>query len=179
MINIMGDPGHTASQPRSDYVKSTITDGGVEIEVLEEDTGMWDTAKAKEKMDAWISKYGDEIEFIVCANDAMALGALQSIEAAGFNTEGTESDQYIPIIGIDALPETLENIRSGEIMGSVLQDAQTQGQAIVAMAKNLTEGKEPLEGTEYEFDTDGSKAVRIPYKAVTVENVDEAAESYE
>lgn len=179
MINIMGDPGHTASQPRSDYAKSTITDGGVEIEVLEEDTGMWDTAKAKEKMDAWISKYGDEIEFIVCANDAMALGALQSIEAAGFNTQGTESDQYIPIIGIDALPETLENIRSGEIMGSVLQDAQTQGQAIVAMAKNLTEGKEPLEGTEYEFDTDGSKAVRIPYKAVTVENVDEAAESYE
>ena len=179
MINIMGDPGHTASQPRSDYVKSTITDGGVEIEVLEEDTGMWDTAKAKEKMDAWISKYGDEIEFIVCANDAMALGALQSIEAAGFNTQGTESDQYIPIIGIDALPETLENIRSGEIMGSVLQDAQTQGQAIVAMAKNLTEGKEPLEGTEYDFDTDGSKAVRIPYKAVTVENVDEAAESYE
>lgn len=179
IINIMGDPGHTASQPRSDYVKSTITDGGVEIEVLEEDTGMWDTAKAKEKMDAWISKYGDEIEFIVCANDAMALGALQSIEAAGFNTEGTESEQYIPIIGIDALPETLENIRSGEIMGSVLQDAQTQGQLIVKIAQNLTEGKEALDGTEYEFDTDGSKAVRVPYRAVTVENVDEAAESYE
>ena len=50
------------------------------------------------------------------------------------------------MIGIDALPETLEKIRSGEIMGSVLQDAQTQGQAIVAMAKNLADGKDPLEG---------------------------------
>lgn len=179
IVNIMGDPGHTASQPRADYVKSTIEDGGVEIEVLEEDTGMWDTAKAKEKMDAWISKYGDEIEFITCANDAMALGALQSIEAAGFNTEGADSEQYIPVIGIDALPETLEKIRSGEIMGSVLQDAQTQGQAIVAMAKNLADGKDPLEGTEFELDTDGSKAVRVPYKAVTVESVDEAAASYE
>ena len=35
------------------------------IEVLERDTGMWDTAKAKEKMDAWISKYDDDIEIII------------------------------------------------------------------------------------------------------------------
>ena len=65
LIDIMGDPGHTAAPPRAQYVKSTIEDAGIEIDLLEEDTGMWDTAKAKEKMDAWISKYGDEIEFIV------------------------------------------------------------------------------------------------------------------
>ena len=179
MIDLMGDPGHTASQPRADYVKSTIEDAGIEIDLLEEDTGMWDTAKAKEKMDAWISKYGDEIEVIVAANDAMALGALTSIEAAGFNENGTDSEQYIPVIGIDALPEVLEKITSGEMMGSVLQDAQTQGQMIVKIAANLVDGKEPLDGTDFEFDTDGSKAVRVPYKAVTAENVDEAAATYE
>lgn len=179
MIDLMGDPGHTASQPRADYVKKTIEDAGIEIDLLEEDTGMWDTAKAKEKMDAWVSKYGDEIEFINCANDAMALGALQSIEAAGFNENGTDSDKYIPIIGIDALPEALEKIRSGEMMGSVLQDASTQGTLIVEIAKNLVDGKEPLDGTGFEFDTDGSKAVRVPYKPVTVDNVDEAAATYE
>lgn len=178
-IDLMGDPGHTASQPRADYVKKAIEDAGIELDVLEEDTGMWDTAKAKEKMDAWISKYGDEIEFINCANDAMALGALQSIEAAGFNENGTESEKYIPVIGIDALPEALEKIRSGEMMGSVLQDASTQGTLIVEIAQNLINGKEPLDGTGFKFDTDGSKAVRIPYKPVTVENVDEAAATYE
>lgn len=178
MINVMGDPGHTASQPRADYVKSTITDAGIEIELLEEDTGMWDTAKAKEKMDAWISKYSDEIEVVVCANDAMALGALQSIEAAGFNMEGADSEKYIPIVGIDALPEMLEKIESGEVIGSVLQDAQTQGKVIVAIANNVSQGKEPLNGLEYEFDTDGSKAVRVPYSAITADNVDEAAATY-
>ena len=94
----MGDPGHTAAQPRADYVKSAIQDGGVEYELLEEDTGMWDTAKAKEKMDAWISKHGNDVEFIICANDAMALGALQSIEAAGFNANGPDGDGQ-PILG--------------------------------------------------------------------------------
>lgn len=178
IINLMGDPGHTASQPRSDYVKSTIEDAGIELEILEEDTGMWDTTKAKEKMDAWISKYGDEIECIVCANDAMALGALTSIQAAGFNTEGMDSEQYIPIVGIDALPEVLEKIENGEMIGSVLQDAATQGKVIVAIADNLNQGKDPLDGLDFEFDTDGSKAVRVPYSAITAENVDVAASTY-
>lgn len=178
MINVMGDPGHTASQPRADYVESTITDAGIEIEVLKRDTGMWDTAKAKEKMDAWVSKYGDEIEIVVCANDAMALGVLQSVEAAGFNLEGADSEQYIPIIGIDALPEMLEKIESGEVIGSVLQDASTQGKVIVAIAHNVSQGKDPLDGLDFEFDTDGSKAVRVPYAAITAENVDVAAANY-
>lgn len=179
MINLMGDPGHTAAPPRAQYVKSTIQDAGIEIDMLEEDTGMWDTTKAKEKMDAWVSKYGNEIEFINCANDAMALGALQSIQAAGFNEEGAKSEMYIPVIGIDALPEVLEKIRTGEMIGSVLQDANTQGQMIVKIAQNLHEGKDPLADTGFEFDTDGSKAIRVPYKPITVENVDEAAATYE
>lgn len=177
IINIMGDPGHTAAQPRADYVKSSIKDGGVEYELLEEDTGMWDTAKAKEKMDAWISKYGNEIEFIICANDAMALGALQSVEAAGFNTNGPDDDQYIPIIGIDALPEMLDKIESGEVMGSVLQDAKTQGQTIVKMAQNLTEGKDVLEGLDFELE-EGAKAIRVPYAAITVDNLNLAKSTY-
>lgn len=179
MINLMGDPGHTAAPPRAQYVKSTIQDAGIEIDMLEEDTGMWDTTKAKEKMDAWISKYGNEIEMINCANDAMALGALQSIQAAGFNEDGAQSEMFIPVIGIDALPEVLEKIRTGEMIGSVLQDANTQGQMIVKIAQNLYEGKDPLADTGFEFDTDGSKAIRVPYKPITVENVDEAAATYE
>lgn len=177
IIDIMGDPGHTAAQPRADYVKSAIQDGGVEYELLEEDTGMWDTAKAKEKMDAWISKHGNDVEFIICANDAMALGALQSIEAAGFNANGPDGDQYIPIIGIDALPEMLDKIESGEVMGSVLQDAKTQGQTIAKMAQNLTEGKDVLDGIDFELEA-GAKAIRVPYAAITVDNLDLAKSTY-
>lgn len=176
MVYLMGDPGHTASQPRADYVKKAIKDAGIDYEVLAEDTGMWVTATAKDKMDAWISKYGDEVEFIIAANDAMALGALTSIEAAGFNTKGTDSDKYIPVIGIDALPEMLDKIKSGEVIGSVLQDAKTQGEVIVKMAKNLADGKDPLDGLQFKLDE--KKAVRIPYKAITIDNLAEAEATY-
>lgn len=179
LVYLMGDPGHTASQPRCDYLKSTIEDAGIEIDLLAEDTGMWITATAKEKMDAWVSKYGDEIECCVAGNDAMALGALSAVEAAGFNTDGEESSKYIPIYGIDALPEILSKIESGEITGSVLQDAKTQGQTIVKMAENLTSGKDAVDGIEGVETEEEAKAVRVPYQAITKDNLDLAKSTYE
>lgn len=179
LVYLMGDPGHTASQPRCDYLKSTIVDAGIEIDLLAEDTGMWVTATAKEKMDAWVSKYGDEIECCVAGNDAMALGALSAVEAAGFNTDGEESSKYIPIYGIDALPEILSKIESGEITGSVLQDAKTQGQTIVKMAENLTSGKDAVDGIEGVETEEEAKAVRVPYQAITKDNLDLAKSTYE
>lgn len=179
LVYLMGDPGHTASQPRCDYLKSTIEDAGIEIDLLAEDTGMWVTATAKEKMDAWVSKYGDEIECCVAGNDAMALGALSAVEAAGFNTDGEESSKYIPIYGIDALPEILSKIESGEITGSVLQDAKTQGQTIVKMAENLTSGKDAVDGIEGVETEEEAKAVRVSYQAITKDNLDLAKSTYE
>lgn len=179
LVYLMGDPGHTASQPRCDYLKSTIEDAGIEIDLLAEDTGMWVTSTAKEKMDAWVSKYGDEIECCVAGNDAMALGALSAVEAAGFNTDGEESSKYIPIYGIDALPEILSKIESGEITGSVLQDAKTQGQTIVKMAENLTSGKDAVDGIEGVEVEEEAKAVRVPYQAITKDNLDLAKSTYE
>lgn len=179
LVYLMGDPGHTASQPRCDYLKSTIEDAGIEIDLLAEDTGMWVTATAKEKMDAWVSKYGDEIECCVAGNDAMALGALSAVEASGFNTDGEESSKYIPIYGIDALPEILSKIESGEITGSVLQDAKTQGQTIVKMAENLTSGKDAVDGIEGVEVEEEAKAVRVPYQAITKDNLDLAKSTYE
>ena len=179
LVYLMGDPGHTASQPRCDYLKSTIEDAGIEIDLLAEDTGMWVTATAKEKMDAWVSKYGDEIECCVAGNDAMALGALSAVEAAGFNTDGEESSKYIPIYGIDALPEILSKIESGEITGSLLQEAKTQGQTIVKMAENLTSGKDAVDGIEGVETEEEAKAVRVPYQAITKDNLDLAKSTYE
>lgn len=182
MVIIVGDPGHTAAAPRAEYVKKAVEDGGIGVDVLAEDTGMWDTAKAKDKMDAWISKYGDSIECIATGNDAMALGALTSIEAAGFNQNGKDGEKYIPIIGIDALPEVLEKIEAGTMLGSVLQDAKTQGEVIVKMAENLMNGDAVDKGLDsYEGlinEIDSTKAMRVPYRPITAENLDVARDTY-
>ena len=179
LIVLQGDLSHAATLPRSECAKAAIEAQGVTIDLLEEDTGNWDTTQAKEKMDAWISKYGDQVECIVTANDAMALGALQAIEAAGFNAEGTKPGaNYIAVIGIDAIPEALSKIESGEMIGSVLQDATTQGKYVVQLAKNLVEGKDPGEGIDVPME-ESTKTFYVPYAAVWPEDVATAAAAYE
>lgn len=177
-VMLMGSADHTATIPRAQAIYDGLKAAGVPYEELACDYGDWDTAKAKEKMDAWVSKYGNDIEFVICANDAMAIGALQSVEAAGFNEKGMDSKQYIPIAGIDALPDTLNYINSGEIYCSVLQDSSTQGELVVKVANNLAAKKDPLDGIKgYEIEK-GSKAIRVPYKAIDKSNTADAAAGY-
>ena len=136
LVYLMGDPGHTASQPRCDYLKSTIEDAGIEIDLLAEDTGMWVTATAKEKMDAWVSKYGDEIECCVAGNDAMALGALQAIEAAG-----RKVNEDIYLVGVDALTEAVQNVIDGKQTGTVFNNHFAQAQAASDIAVKFLSGE--------------------------------------
>ena len=180
---LRGDPNHTATEPRAMGVYDTLTADGVAYEVLADDYGDWDTATAKEKMDSWISKFGDEIEFIVCANDAMALGSLQSIQAAGFNNDGAESEMYIPIIGIDALPSVLPLIETGEMYASVLQDSSTQGWLVDQVAYNMINGFDVMNGIDLEamgieYDA-ANKTFGVPYTPINKENLAAAESAYE
>jgi methyl-galactoside transport system substrate-binding protein len=62
-------------------------------------------------------------------------------------------------------------------MGSVLQDARTQGEVIVKMADNLVNDRDPLEGIDFELEP-GAKAIRVPYQPITIDNLDVAKETY-
>lgn len=180
---LRGDPNHTATEPRAMGVYDTLTANGVQYEVLADDYGDWDTATAKEKMDSWISKFGDEIEFIVCANDAMALGSLQSIQAAGFNENGSASEKYIPIIGIDALPSVLPLIETGEMYASVLQDSSTQGWLVDQVAYNMINGLDVMNGIDLvamgiEYD-EANKTFGVPYTPIDKDNLASAEAAYQ
>ncbi len=171
-VLLKGEPGHPDAEARTEFSIKTVNEMGIETEELALDTAMWNTTTAKEKMDAWLSKYNDEIEYVICNNDAMALGALTSLEANGY----FKDDKFMPIVGVDAIPDALTKIKEGKLVGSVLNDAANQGKATIDLAVNLANGKDPLEGTDWELV---DKAVRVPYKKITEENVDEAAKSYE
>ncbi|VEH66238.1 D-galactose-binding periplasmic protein [Rodentibacter pneumotropicus] len=59
---------------------------GIQTEQLFIDTGMWDAAMAKDKVDAWLSSSkANNIEVIISNNDGMALGALEAVKAHGKN----------------------------------------------------------------------------------------------
>lgn len=155
-VLLKGEPGHPDAEARTTYAISTLNELGVKTQELHLDTAMWDTAMAKDKMDAWISgPNADKIEVVIANNDAMAMGAIESLRAAD------RSD--IPVYGVDALTEALALIKSGEMQGTVLNDGPGQAKATVQLAKNLAEGKAPGEGTDWVIE---NKVVRVPYVGV-------------
>ena len=172
---LKGEPGHPDAEARTSHVTLYVTNNGLKVEKLEEQTAMWDTAKAKDIVDAWIQKYGDKLEYIFCNNDAMALGALQSVQALGYNKEG-DTTKFIPIVGVDAIPDMINEIKKGTIVGSVLNDPVGQSQALVDITLNVAAGKDPLDGTAWTLDD--VKAVRVPYVPITKDNINVAEEAY-
>ncbi|MCZ9887514.1 galactose ABC transporter substrate-binding protein [Brachyspira hyodysenteriae] len=173
-VLLKGEAGHPDAEARTERIKAVLTDNGINIEQLDEQTANWDILQAQTATDSWIEKYVNDIEFIFSNNDAMALGALKSIQKQGYNIG--DSNKFIPIVGVDAIPEVIEEIKKGTVVGTVLQSPKDQAKAIVDMVLNVASGKDVLNGTEYKLDD--VKAVRVPYRAITLENIDESAEAY-
>ena len=173
-VLIKGEPGHPDAEARTSHVTKYITENGIKVQRLEELNANWDTARAKDIVDAWMQKHGDKIEFIFSNNDSMALGALQSIQALGYN-QG-DNNKFIPIVGVDAIPDMLNEIKKGSVVGTVLNDALNQAKAVVDLSLNVSAGKEPLEGTEWTLDE--VKAVRVPYVPITIDNIEVAENTY-
>ncbi len=125
----------------------------------------WDTAKAQDAMQAVWAKYGDKIEVIFCNNDDMALGVIAALNGVGYNM-GTKESKFIPIIGVDASNAAVQSIADGKLAGTVKQDGDAMGKAIIELAMNGAQKKGWLDGTSYKLSDDGF-SIRIPYSPIT------------
>lgn len=162
-VLLKGEPGHPDAEARTKYSVQAFVDAGIEVEelALEADPN-WSTQHGADKMAAWLtSSFGDDIELVICNNDGMAFGAITSLKGAGAD---------IPIYGVDALDQALTHIADGELNGTVLNDGVNQARATLDLAVNAAMGKDVTAGTGWVLQDDGSKAVRVPYVAVTPEN---------
>ncbi|OEF25769.1 galactose/glucose ABC transporter substrate-binding protein MglB [Vibrio rumoiensis] len=154
-VLLKGEPGHPDAEARTTYVVKTLNDAGYKTEELQLDTAMWDAAMAKDKMDAWLAgPNGKNIEVVIANNDGMAMGAIEALKSSGIK---------LPVFGVDALAEAIALVKSGDMAGTVLNDADSQAQATFELSRNLAEGKPATEGTKWKLD---GKVIRVPYVAV-------------
>ena len=172
-VMLKGEPGHPDAEARTTFSIQAVTEAGIQVEELAIDTAMWDTQQANDKMAAWYSKFGEQIEFVVCNNDGMAIGVINALQSEGY----FDGDKFMPVVGVDAIPEALDLIESGKLVGTVLNDALNQAKATVELAANAAKGMEdPTEGTSWTLDE--KKAVRVDYVGILLENIDVAKECY-
>ena len=138
-IMCKGDPENIDAQYRTEYSIKALTDEGKEVECLYEYLDNWDQTTAQQDVANALSQYGDKIEVVFCNNDAMALGALQSIQQAG-RTVGKD----IYLVGVDALAEAVQDVLDGNMTGTVLNDDVGQATAAADATKLYVEGS-PVE----------------------------------
>lgn len=148
-------------------------DGTMKTEQLDIQDGNWSSDKGKDVMDAWNVKFGDEIEAVLCNNDTMAMGAIESLKTAGAFDDGNSPIVY----GINGIPDVWEMIEDDYMAGTVLTSPYREAKIIIDMAKNLTAGKEALDGTEYHYGEFG-KDVRVDDVAITKETLKIAQDDY-
>ena len=129
------DPENIDAQYRTEYSIKALTDAGKEVECLYEYLDNWDQTTAQQDVANALAQYGEKIEVVFCNNDAMALGALQSLQQAG-RTVG--KDVYL--VGVDALSEAVQNVVDGNMTGTVLNDDVGQATAAAAATKLYVEG---------------------------------------
>lgn len=135
-IMIEGDPENVDAQYRTEFSVKALVDAGWEVEELDDQVGNWDQATAQQLVANALSQHGNNIEVVFCNNDAMALGALQSIETAG-RTVGED----IFLVGVDALSEALEDVLAGTMTGTVFNDHFSQSHNAADAAVKFIDGK--------------------------------------
>lgn len=145
-IMVQGDPENIDAQYRTEYSIKALTDAGVEVDELLLQRGDWDQAKGQQIVQDALTQYGDDVEVVFCNNDAMALGALQAIQAAG-RTIGED----IYLVGVDALTDAVQNIVDGNFTGTVFNDYFGQAQGAANLAVKFLKGEEvdPVNMVDY------------------------------
>lgn len=135
--------------------------------------GNWSSDKGKDVMDVWNVKFGDQIEAVLCNNDTMAMGAIESLKTAG----AFDGNTGLKVYGINGIPDVWEFIEQGYMAGTVLTSPYREAKTIIDMIVNLHSNNDPLLNTSYKWGEFG-KDVRIDDVAIRIENIDIAKEDF-
>ena len=154
-IMVQGDPENVDAQYRTEFSVKALTDAGIEVEELLLQRGDWDQAKGQQIVQDALTQFGDKVEVVFCNNDAMALGALQAIEAAG-----RKVNEDIYLVGVDALTEAVQNVVDGKMTGTVFNDHFGQAQTAADVAVKFLKGEavDPVNMVDYVKVTNANAA---------------------
>lgn len=165
-VMLEGEQGHQDALLRTEYSIKAVTNAGIQVEKLANDTANWQRAQGSAKMTQWLAKFGGRIEVVFCNNDDMALGAIDALKAAKQKVKPV-------VVGIDATESGLSAIEDGSMLGTVFNDAQKQAKAIFDLSYSLAQ----RESASSRVNLQNEHYVRIPYRTVTKANAEEILKS--
>lgn len=181
-VMLKGQEGNTEAIARTQYAvedadallkeagKEALAyyDEKAETKYLVDANGTWSQEAAFNHLETVLSQFNESNnnmpELIIANNDAMALGAIQSLQGHGYNDgKGTT----IPVFGVDAIQAAKDEIDKGTMTGTVKQDGEGMAKVVCIAASNLLAGEAPVANVPADYETIGTWRVNIPYSAYT------------
>ena len=139
VLVIEGLSGNITGQKRANGFREELAKKAPGLKVVASLPGDWDGQKAANITNDIMTRNADLVA-IFCANDTMALGAVESAYAAG-------KGQKITIIGVDGNVDAVKSIKAGRLNASVAQLPYLVGKQAVEKAKLVLAGKKVPEYT--------------------------------
>lgn len=134
---------------------------------LVDQDGNWSSAAATNYMGTILAKHSESaknmVELVIANNDEMALGAIASLQAAGYNNG---SGKTIPVFGVDATDAAKSKIAQGAMTGTIKQDAEGMAEVLVDVMENYLEADDVFDGID-EKTIVGNWRINIPYEKYT------------
>ena len=194
LILFLGQLGHPAQIYRTEAVLKDLGKKGYKVNIIAKDTANWQPDEAQQKMDAWLNAYKGKFNLILANNDAMALGAVESLITAKYvddpanptkDVDGDGTFLKVPVIGVDATQVALRSMSENKLYATVLQDAAAQAATAFELAHTLAtkgsvngatiNGIKPLDKAFEEAPANDPALVKqiylVPFKGVTKENL--------
>ncbi|KML61273.1 sugar ABC transporter substrate-binding protein [Burkholderia stabilis] len=157
ILVLMGELSNESARARTKDIEDVIaTKECSGMKIVDKREGKWSRTQGQDITMNWLSS-GTKFDAIVSNNDEMAIGAINALKAARKLTPKTV------VAGIDATPDGLASMKSGELKVSVYQNAAGQGAQAVATALKLAK-KQNVD-----------RYVNVPFELVTPENMNQYA----
>ena len=137
VMNLQGQSGSSPAIDRNKGLHDVLDKAKDKYKIVFEDTAGFDRAKGLSMTESALASMKTPPDVIVCANDDMALGALEALKARNLTGK-------VKLIGFAALPEALGQIKAGNMTATIEQmpGGQVKG-ALDTLVSFIREGKKP------------------------------------
>lgn len=144
VVHLGGIASNNPAVERLNGLKNALKDYP-DIELLDAQPADWDTQKAAALMASFITRYGDAIGGVHCANDTIAYGVLEALRAEGME---------LPIVSYDGNPQAVQLVSEGTILATVFTNPHWGGGITASLAWHAATGafrpsEEPPEHREF------------------------------
>lgn len=128
---ISGPEDDISAKTQAEDCVDALVQEGLIVDQIDTSWGDWTTESGRARCAKALSQYGKDIEVILCGNEAITLGALEAVNAGGWQIG---RDYLLAGVGAE------EQLQSDTMTGTVVCDLEGMAQQVLSAAQGLING---------------------------------------